>query len=135
MDENNVLVIEAVEHNGAPLVLTLKAYDWFDTYSVWVPRPAPICIHCGQVMKLDATYPDRLFPERWRCPSCHVIDNCVPGDYGEMQVKISAEEWNQRAFVRSQRDLLHQRYGRRVPSSIRDYWMPKGEQDDGQQQP
>lgn len=132
MDESQTFdVIEAIAHHGQPLVLTLKAYDWFDTYSVYEPRSAPLCMLCGCSMEFVAYDSAKLFPELWRCNYCRHRGSFAPGDYGEAEIEISAKEWEQRAMVRSQRDLLHRRYGKHVPHNIRDYWLPKGEQDNG----
>lgn len=122
MDEQNIFeVVEAV--SGTPIILTLKGFDWFDTYSIWVPRPEPICYWCGEVMTFLKTKPKGLFPEVWRCKDCGRSEEFFPGDYGEYEVEISAEEWEHRAMVRSQRELLERRYGKQMPKSIRDYWQ------------
>jgi hypothetical protein len=107
------------------IVITAWASPETETYSIWKDRAEPLCPYCFcemmlvEEMPLDGNYP---FDERWRCLFCGIESDFTCGDYGQDEVFVTAQEWQDRQAEDWQRYWLEKRYGYR-PKSIRDYWI------------
>lgn len=108
-----------------PIILTLKVPFW-DYYSIMKPRTKPLCPDCEKdTMELvdnEMVVPPPFF-EEWRCKVCRCRESYGNGDYGEVKVEVSLEEWEEHMLHTRQQGYLKRRYPEGIPANLSDYWQ------------
>ena len=99
-----------------------------DMVTAWVARDTPVCQYCGGKVTEDFDHDDVFdnandFYEYWYCKLCMEHSEFYLGDYGEIEVTYTRQEWTDIQAERWQRWWLEQRYGVDNPTHIHDYWQ------------
>lgn len=102
-----------------------------ETYSRWEDLDTPECPYCHRKMRhirygrewislLNDLWADE---ELWFCDMCRETEVFHFGTYGDREVEMTKEEWEDMQAADHLETLLRKRYGSVIPSSIRDYWL------------